>query len=88
MTPKPFRKLRTVLVSRRSAPGMCYEHVPNAPTTAAADKPTRLDRVSDKRILKPIDAGLVQIVREPKADFKPELAKFPEPQFLPEALLH
>lgn len=41
-----------------------------------------------KHIPKPIDASFVQVVREPKAHFKPELAEFPEPQFLPEALLH
>ena len=79
MTLEPFLKLLSVLVGRRSAPRVCYEHIPNAPTTAAAAKPRRLDGVSDKRIPKPIDASFVQVVREPKAYFKPELAEFPEP---------
>ena len=88
MTLEPFLKLRSVLVGRRSTPRVCYEHIPNAPTTAAAAKPRRLDRAGDKRIPKPIDASFVQVVREPKAHFKPELAKFSEPQFLPEAFFH
>jgi hypothetical protein len=88
VTLEPFRKLCAVLVGRRSAPGARYEHIPSAPATAAAAEPRCFDRVSDKRIPKPIDPSFVQVVRELKARFEPELAKFPESQFLPEALLH